>query len=452
MVELDTAVSTYSSFVSNLITRLESVQSRNILVYTFSDLPRIIPLLKEIFSNNIMLLAEKTKSPSNKILLKTIFDLCDSAAKEIALANEKIAMHNNIVATIGEEKTTVRKLVWKYLATQAAETLTDYSRKENGNNRAIQSLNSKILSENVMLDDLKNRLRELEEQITSVAYTVTEINRILASFHFHNFTLAESEHVGHYKIVRPDYSDAKETLSEGEFTFITFLYFYQLVNGSHSNTGVITNRVVVIDDPISSLDSNVLFIVSNLIKQLIKNCKADTGIVKQVFVLTHNIYFHKEVSFLGSRENQSNAESYWIIRKQSGSSTIKKGLKNQVQTTYELLWAEIRDSESLNSVTIFNTLRRILEYYFKIIGHVDYERIVDQFEFEDKQACKALISWINDGSHFVNDDLLVDTEFESIDRYLSVFKDIFDKLGHLSHYSMMIQRNQSMPEQESSEP
>lgn len=79
-----------------------------------------------------------------------------------------------------------------------------------------------------------------------------------------------------------------------------------------------------------------------------------------------------------------------------------------------------------------------MEYYFKIIGDVKYEEVVNKFEFEDKHTCKALISWINDGSHFVNDDLLIETEIESVDRYLKIFKDVFDKLGHISHYNMMM--------------
>ena len=29
--------------------------------------------------------------------------------------------------------------------------------------------------------------------------------------------------------------------------------------------------------------------------------------------------------------------------------------ESQIQTTYELLWSEIREPENLNSVTIFNT-------------------------------------------------------------------------------------------------
>ena len=53
--------------------------------------------------------------------------------------------------------------------------------------------------------------------------------------------------------------------------FVSFLYFYHLLKGSWSESGVTTDRVVVIDDPVSSLDADVLFIVSTLIRALYRD-------------------------------------------------------------------------------------------------------------------------------------------------------------------------------------
>ncbi len=61
--------------------------------------------------------------------------------------------------------------------------------------------------------------------------------------------------------------------------------------------GIDEPRVVIIDDPISSLDSNVMFIVTTLVKDLVKDCRDGKRGIKQVFVLTHNVYFHKEATF-----------------------------------------------------------------------------------------------------------------------------------------------------------
>ncbi len=70
-----------------------------------------------------------------------------------------------------------------------------------------------------------------------------------------------------------------------------------LLNGSNNRDLITENKVVVIDDPISSLDSNVLFIVSNLILKLIDDIRNNQNNIVQLFVLTHNVYFHKEVTF-----------------------------------------------------------------------------------------------------------------------------------------------------------
>jgi len=257
------------------------------------------------------------------------------------------------------------------------------------------------------------------------------------SFGFTNFSIDVVDG-RYYKIVRQDGTDAKGTLSEGEYTFITFLYFYQLIKGSITESGLSGDQVVVIDDPISSLDSNVLFIVSNLTKEIIKDCHNKKNRVKQIFILTHNIYFHKEVTFKGARQGKWKEESFWIIRNLNNHSDIIKHNENPIQTTYELLWREIKNPDQINKVTIFNTLRRILEYYFNIIGGLDYEKSIDEFGGEEKIIFRSLFSWINDGSHFINDDIVVYTGHETIENQLSVFKEIFKRLGHESHYNMMM--------------
>jgi wobble nucleotide-excising tRNase len=219
----------------------------------------------------------------------------------------------------------------------------------------------------------------------------------------------------------------------------TFLYFYQLLKGSINETGLTTDKVIVIDDPISSLDSNVLFIVSNLIKEVITDCRNQASTIKQIFILTHNIYFHKEVTFKGSRQGQWKEESFWIVRSLNNQSKIIKHDENPIQTTYELLWREINvPIEQINKATVFNTMRRILEYYFNIIGGLDYEKSINEFDGEEKIIFKSLFSWINDGSHFINDDLVVYTEPENIEKQINVFKAVFKKLKHESHYNMMM--------------
>ena len=251
------------------------------------------------------------------------------------------------------------------------------------------------------------------------------------------FKLATASEKGHYKIIRENGEEAKDTLSEGEKTFITFLYFFQLLKGSNRKEDIETEKIVVIDDPISSLDSNVLFMVSSLVRQIMFDMKKNKSEIKQLFVLTHNIYFHKEVSFTKGKKSYGDS-GYWIVRKKDNISSITQYKENPIKTSYELLWNELKTRNSLSLTSVQNIMRRILENYFKLLGNIDLDSLEDSFELEDKLLCRSLISWINDGSHSINEDLYIESYDDVVSRYFLIFKEIFRSQGHIEHYYMMM--------------
>ena len=167
--------------------------------------------------------------------------------------------------------------------------------------KAVVEMSGKIASMSTRKAEKADEIRRLEKQTASIHPAIDGINDILSRFGFSNFFLAKSDSGAFYKLIRSDGSDAKATLSEGEKNFVTFLYFYHLMRGNESESGMTTDRVVVFDDPVSSLDCDILFIVSSLIKGLFDEVRSGDGYIKQVFVLTHNVYFHKEVTFVGRR-------------------------------------------------------------------------------------------------------------------------------------------------------
>ncbi|GAA9504617.1 hypothetical protein HpHA304_14760 [Helicobacter pylori] len=57
---------------------------------------------------------------------------------------------------------------------------------------------------------------------------------------------------------------------------------------------------------------------------------------------------------------------------------------------------------------------------------------------EEKRVRNSFISWFNDGSHGISDDLFVQSQDTSIETYLKVFENIFKKTGHEAHYKMMM--------------
>ncbi|WP_419652185.1 AAA family ATPase, partial [Thiolapillus sp.] len=212
-------------------------------------------------------------------------------------ANKLINEHNQMVANITTERSKLTAQVWKFVLGELKSDLSSYQAERNSLDKAIKSLTEQISTATEDSRKKELEIRELEKQMTSVQPTIDGINAILTCFGFQGFSVAKTANGSNYKLIRADGSEAHQTLSEGERTFVTFLYFYHLLKGSDSESGVTNDRIIVFDDPVSSLDSDILFIVSSLIKELFDEVRAGTGHIKQVFVLTHNVYFHKEVTF-----------------------------------------------------------------------------------------------------------------------------------------------------------
>lgn len=394
--------------------------------------------------SNALILASKRKEPSAPRQLESLAEPLATIVNLITEANVKVTAHNRIVDSIGAEKTKLIAEVWRHILDEMEVDHETYVRKKKGLTLAIDNLKSLIKKAEEAKSKAEHELRELEKKATSIQPTVDAINDLLKSFGFKTFALAKADEQPHYKLVRKGGEDAKHTLSEGEKSFVTFLYFYHLIKGSNSESGAARDRVVVFDDPVSSMDSDVLFIVSNLIRALFDDMKNGRGYVKQVFVLTHNVYFHKEVCFAspsrkggGKNAVPNLGRSYWVVRKTPTGPKLEHFDENPVKTSYELLWDELRKDER-NPLTIQNTMRRILEHYFKILGGIDFDELCEKFEGRDKLVCRSLLSWVNDGSHFSHDDAHFAFGQDAIDDQVDIFKKIFERAEHLPHYEMMM--------------
>jgi len=395
--------------------------------------------LAEKLKINQAILSKKSDEPSRKVELESIDPLVTQLQSLLAEANEATNEHNQMVANIAAEKRTLIGQVWRYVLNQLSDDLQQYQQSKDRIERTIEGMEQSLREKNAHLRGLRDQVKELEKQATSIQPTIDAINDLLQKFGFTSFSVGEADEGRHYRIIRANGEDASRSLSEGEKTFITFLYFYYLIKGAQSPSGITANRVVVFDDPISSLDSDILYIVSSLIKGVMEEARGQSSQIKQIFVLTHNVYFHKEISF---HKNRSNAdamsdESFWMVKKSSDGSSVHRCDKNPIRSAYELLWSDIQEN-NISSVGLQNALRRILENYFKMWGGIDNDEICAKFEGRDKLICQSLFSWVNDGSHSIHDDLYINHGEQTNEAYLRVFRSVFEKAHQLGHYNMMM--------------
>lgn len=100
-----------------------------------------------------------------------------------------------------------------------------------------------------------------------------------------------------YEIIRNGLGEHDGNLSEGEKTAIAFVYFITKLKENGNN---IKDTIVVVDDPVSSFDSNHLFHAYSFLRTQCTDAK-------QLFVLTHNFTYFKLVRdwFSGMNRNRS---------------------------------------------------------------------------------------------------------------------------------------------------
>lgn len=136
--------------------------------------------------------------------------------------------------------------------------------------------------EDLGIEGLKAKIQIDKAKITSSQKACDEINDNLKSFLGRDDIVFEVCDGG-YLIKRNGI--IAENLSEGEKTAIAFTHFIIHLNDRDFD---IKSGIVVVDDPISSLDSNLVFRVCSFIEKTIRKAN-------QIFILTHNYEFLNHV-------------------------------------------------------------------------------------------------------------------------------------------------------------
>lgn len=425
----------YSDQTAEIIFDVESLlNSKNDLVENvrLEEIKRVLILKVQANKGKI---DAKIKEPASVITLDSIQPEMERINELIQTARNKIAVHNDTVKNLSRESALLTGEVWCYVTEQLKTAYQRYQSDCTTTAKAIEGLELSISENEGRLRQLKDEIAKLEILGTNIVQTKTEINALLGKFGFTGFKLEEAtEEKGSYQITRLNGERVERTLSEGEKTVITFLYFYHLLKGSIERDTINADRIVVFDDPISSLDGDALFIVSHLIRNIIEDIRTQKSTIKQIIVLTHNVSFHTEVSYTTENGMEKfNDETFWILRKENDFSSIMHYDHNPIKNSYELLWREVK--ENPDSITLDITLRRIIETYFNTLGGISPDELVSKLDQKDRRIASSILSWPIAGTGNDIDGLSVAFDRE---HYLRVFKDIFEKTNRMEHYNKMM--------------
>src|SRR5690625_6592775 len=83
-------------------------------------------------------------------------------------------------------------------------------------------------------------------------------------------------------------------------------------------------------------------------------------------------------------------EIFLLVNKLQQCSVVERCITNPIRSAYELLWEDVK-AENISSVSLQNTLRRILENYFTMWGGMGKDEICALFDGRDKLICQSQI-------------------------------------------------------------
>ncbi|MEE9094224.1 AAA family ATPase [Helicobacter pylori] len=236
-----------------------------------------------------------------------------------------------------------------------------------------------------LLEKIDNKLKELYDQKRP---DIETINNYLKALNLPKYSLDKD-----YKIVLNSYalenSEAKIILSDGEKTTLAFAYFLARLKLFYKKEDL-KNLVVVIDDPISSLDEqriyNTAYLVAKINQELAGESLEDKDKDKdknkdknknedkaQVFVLTHN---HTFMAHLINIVMVGKHACYFQLERHQGQLKIvcKDKVNGYFDTFYLLLFKEVyafakkeKVQDDFNeAINYGNKVRILLESFLKI--------------------------------------------------------------------------------------
>ena len=328
--------------------------------------------------------------------------------------------------------------------------------------QTIESLDKEKTTAGVKVSTLTNEIKDLagkieiqkniitaqQKETVNVDEAVSEINTQLSDLGIDDFKIRKvRNHTmegDFYRLVRDENdSNIFNSLSEGEKMIISFLYFLEACRKKSSATDTETKKIVVIDDPISSLSHIHVFNVGRLIKNEFmprKDGRTEDGKVKwvynydQIFVMTHSLYFFYEITET-NHDDRKDTQKLFRLSKSSGSSAFNKMSYEEIQNDYQAYWYIIRDS-SQPPALIANCMRNVIEYFFNFVEKKDLNNFFKEPAMQDIRF-QAFYRYVNRESHSLGQNIFDFKEFD-YEEFKDAFACLFKVAGYESHYAKMM--------------
>ena len=427
----------YNSLLS-AIPSIETFYRGDILDDKDLEFEKIYSQVTSKLQENIRKIQEKIKEPSKKIELEKTDEVFENLNNYIKQIQQKIIEFNGKLDNQESELKELEKAFWKFAIFEKKEIIEKYNK-----DKEEQEINKGVLDkENQTIKDsiqhIENTIKEKQKEVINIQEAVDRINNYLKDLGILSFCIKiQDDEKQEYIIVREgENKPSFKTLSEGEKTLISFLYFLQLCQGKKEKDEAILDKIIVIDDPISSLSFNYIYEIAQLIKHTFFDSE---NLYKQIFIFTHNLYFYHEFfKIINKEDKKNNITSFRIFKNQNNFSCISSLKRDEILNDYQAYWQILKEykQEKTHKAIIPNTMRNILENFIGFVYAKKLIDIVNEYFANDIQY-KAFYRYISRESHSDRENIS-DVKDIDINMFFEAFENFFNKLKHEEHYEKMM--------------
>ena len=247
-----------------------------------------------------------------------------SGKVDVEALNAIIREHNNDIDNYDQLKEQVCSDVVQYYVEQVREAYT-------ASKEVAQEAESQLSSTQEQLEANKAELKQLKNSQQDRAHFAQLLTTDLQRYFGRDELTFELSDGDAYSIRRN--GQKAEHLSEGEQRSIALLYFLRDIESNGAN---LRERIVVFDDPVSSVDDGA---ATGAFAYIWDKCIGldDKGIA-QLFVLTHNFdFFRRWINGLDSAFKSKKKQSEYSIRELRASCS-RNDEGEQTRAPYFVLW------------------------------------------------------------------------------------------------------------------
>ncbi|MCO6564279.1 MAG: AAA family ATPase [Apibacter sp.] len=230
--------------------------------------------------------------------------------------------YNEKLKDVEKVKKEIENQFWQIMRWNYDDDINSYLKLKYKSDKEILNLEDSLKKINSEINEKKQKKTQLQKNISNIEGPIKNINKNLIDLGITNFSIQKySENF--YTIVRENNNqNVFISLSEGEKMIISFLYFIELCKGKKNISQENIKKIIVIDDPISSLSHIFIFNVGRLIKNEFLGVR-DNNTWKynyeQVFILTHSLYFYYEIT---ERDHKIRKKNQKLIRLKKTTSDV----------------------------------------------------------------------------------------------------------------------------------